>query len=391
VDGWRVFYEHLKPGGLITFSRWYVSGVNSSETFRLFSVAWATLLSEGVADPSTHLALIRSGTVATLLTNSVPFSPEDVRKLRSIVDEMQFELLYLAPEPPKIPELRMISAARSLSELAALRTRNDIDYSPTFDTAPYFFNAVRLHKIPALLLSGGAEANLRAIVFVFAFLIAAMILVAVAIVWPAWRLAKVQAGGMRPSAGGLVYFIAIGLGFILAEMAMIQQLAIFLGHPNYSLIVVLGGLILATGIGSLASDRWSVESAWVSRTPACTVTLALIAYTLVVIPTMRAFTSGVLWQRVAVSLLLIAPCGILMGFCFPIGMRRLTFLKQDAHLPWMWALNGAAGALGSFLAIVVSMETSIAVCAISGAACYLIAALSIPAAVPHFRTQNARA
>ena len=84
---------------------------------------------------------------------------------------------------------------------------------------------------------------------------------------PARRLARLQAGGTRPPAGGIIYFIAIGLGFLLAEMAMIQQLAIFLGHPNYALVVVLGGLILTTGIGSLASDKWSVQSALMSRAP----------------------------------------------------------------------------------------------------------------------------
>ena len=389
VDGWRVFYEHLKPGGLITFSRWYRPGTNTSETFRLFSVAWAMLLSEGVADPSTHLALIRSGTVSTLLASSLSFSSADLRKLRDIVADMQFEILYLAPAPPEIPELRMISAARSLPDLAALRGRNDIDYSPTFDTAPYFFNAVHLRNIPWLLVSGHAGGNLRAIVFVFAFLIAAMILVSVAILWPARRLARLQANGTRPAAGGIIYFIAIGLGFLLAEMAMIQQLAIFLGHPNYALIVVLGGLILSTGIGSLASDRWGVQSALTSCVPALAVTLALVAYTILVIPVMRGFAGGVLWQRVAASLLLIAPCGFLMGFCFPVGMRRLTVLEQEKHLPWMWALNGAAGTLGSFVAIVVSMEISIAACALCGAACYLVGAIALPAAVPHYREQSA--
>jgi hypothetical protein len=67
-----------------------------------------------------------------------------------------------------------------------------------------------------------------------------------------------------------------------------------------------------------------------------------------------------------------------MGFCFPVGMRRLTVLKQEKHLPWMWALNGAAGALGSFVAIAVSMETSIAICALCGAACYLLAGVAVP-------------
>ncbi|MGC2402919.1 MAG: hypothetical protein WA510_24230, partial [Acidobacteriaceae bacterium] len=37
VDGWKVFYEHLKPGGVITFSRWFTDSARP-ETFRLYSV-----------------------------------------------------------------------------------------------------------------------------------------------------------------------------------------------------------------------------------------------------------------------------------------------------------------------------------------------------------------
>jgi hypothetical protein len=45
----------------------------------------------------------------------------------------------------------------------------------------------------------------------------------------------------------------------------------------------------------------------------------------------------------------------------------------------MWALNGAAGTLGSFIAILISMDSSIASCVLTGAGCYLLAGLAIPA------------
>ena len=51
-----------------------------------------------------------------------------------------------------------------------------------------------------------------------------------------------QGNAKAPPAGGLAYFIAIGLGFMFVEMAMMQQLSIFLGHPIYSMVVVLAGL-----------------------------------------------------------------------------------------------------------------------------------------------------
>jgi hypothetical protein len=67
-----------------------------------------------------------------------------------------------------------------------------------------------------------------------------------------------------------------------------------------------------------------------------------------------------------------------MGFCVPVGLRWLKICGEEKNLPWMWALNGAAGTLGSFIAIVLSMDTSIATCTLAGVACYLLAAAAMP-------------
>ena len=188
-----------------------------------------------------------------------------------------------------------------------------------------------------------------------------------------------QAGGQKPLLGGIVYFMAIGVGFMLIEMAMMQQLSIFLGQPIYALVVVLAGLILSTGLGSLLSDRWPVKSSWQSRGPALLAALLVSVYSVAVVPVIHLYTAGELWQRVLVCLGLVTPCGLPLGFCFPVGMRWMKTLAQDASLPWMWALNGAAGTLGSFVAMLISMDVDIGTCVLSGAACYLLAGLAMPA------------
>jgi hypothetical protein len=108
------------------------------------------------------------------------------------------------------------------------------------------------------------------------------------------------------------------------------------------------------------------------RAPALLSALVLVVYSLVVLPAIHGATGGVLWQRIAVSLVLVAPCGFIMGFCFPVGMRWATQLGQEGNLPWMWALNGAASVLASFIAILISTETSIRACVLTGAACYAL-------------------
>ncbi len=375
VDGWRVFYEHLKPGGLITFSRWYLDS-SRNETYRLFSLAWATLLQEGVTNPGDHLALIRSGKVATLILSNRPFSQADLTKITSIARTMQFEPLYLPGQSIQLDQIREIAKARTTADLAHLRTAGYMDYSPVYDSAPYFFNAVHLVDLPGMLAHGRDEGHNLAIFFVVQFMLAAVLLVVFTILAPAIWWGKRHAS--RPPPGGMIYFIAIGFGFMLVEMAMMQQLSLLLGQPIYSLIVVVAGLIFSSGLGSFVSDALKLCSRFQSRLPALAAVVMLIGYSFVILPVIHYFIASELASRVLISFLLVAPPGFVMGFCFPVGLRWLKILGEERNLPWMWALNGAAGTLGSFIAIVLSMDTSISTCALTGAGCYLLAAAAMP-------------
>jgi spermidine synthase len=389
LDGWRIFYDHLKPGGVIAFSRWNHKP-DFHETTRLFSLAYATLLSEGVQDPESHLAMIRQEELATLLTSNQPFSPQDLEKIRTTAKELNYQILYLPGEELGMQQLSPVLQARTLKGLAALRSRDYFDLSPPSDSSPYFFSFVRFHAIPGILRIPGVDRKaLLPLMYLSGFMLAALILVALTIVWPARRWTRGQQGSARAPAGAILYFIGIGLGFMLAEMGMMQQLSIFLGQPIYSLAVVLAGLILAAGLGSLASDRMPINSALKSRAPALLSALVLAAYSLLVLPAVHGAVGGVLWQRIALSLALVMPCGFIMGFCFPVGMRWATQLGQEGNLPWMWALNGAASVLASFIAMCISTESSIRACVLTGAACYALGGIllsskgsSVPAKVP---------
>jgi hypothetical protein len=228
------------------------------------------------------LALIRSGPVATLLASHDPFTASDLEKIQSISDELSFEPIALPGTDSGIPELRKISAARTVAEMAHFEDASGRDLSPTTDASPYFFNGVHIRTLGTFLTSNGSgSGNLIAILFLLLFLFAAIALVFVTILLPARKMNRTSS--LPPSPGGIVYFIAIGLGFMFVEIAMMQQLSIFLGHPVYALIIVLGSLILFAGLGSLASDRWPVLHAWQSRLPALAAAGLVVIYTFTVI------------------------------------------------------------------------------------------------------------
>ena len=55
--------------------------------------------------------------------------------------------------------------------------------------------------------------------------------------------------------GFLLYFLFIGAGYILIEVALIQKFVLFLGHPTYALTVVIFSMLISSGLGSFSSRR----------------------------------------------------------------------------------------------------------------------------------------
>jgi hypothetical protein len=180
---------------------------------------------------------------------------------------------------------------------------------------------------------------------------------------------------MRELAAACGYFGLIGLGFMFVEMGLLSRLSVFLGHPTLALAVLLGGIILFTGLGSLASswvpfDRPKVAIAY-PLVPAVLIGLAGLA----VDQLLGALGGATTAVRVLTALALVAVPALGMGLCFPLGLRlvdRGIGPDKPGLGPWMWGLNGACGVIASGLALTCSMVWGIGTTLLLGAACYVL-------------------
>ena len=66
---------------------------------------------------------------------------------------------------------------------------------------------------------------------------------------------RTRPGSLAGGTPFLIFFAAIGTGFMLIEISQLQRLSIFLGHPIYGLSVVLFALLLSSGLGSWTIQR----------------------------------------------------------------------------------------------------------------------------------------
>jgi hypothetical protein len=157
----------------------------------------------------------------------------------------------------------------------------------------------------------------------------------------------------------------------MAEIALLQRISVFLGHPVYALSVVLFSLILSTGIGSLASERAPLDSnlrlvVWSALTG-----IYLLALPLWLPEVLLRLESTGLLLRAGLAVVVLAPAGFLMGFGFPTGMR-LVSMVDERPTPWFWGINGAAGVLAASVAVLTSIEFGIDTTLRVGAVCYLL-------------------
>lgn|GEM_PF-4673294 len=130
-----------------------------------------------------------------------------------------------------------------------------------------------------------------------------------------------------------VYFLGLGVGFIGIEIALMQKLTLFLGHPLYSITVTLFCILVFTGVGSLVSARWfetTRNREWfVPAGIALTVVLFVIAAPSIV----RAAIGLPLAARVVVSAAILAPIAFLLGVPLAYGIRLLNWMNRSL-IPW---------------------------------------------------------
>jgi hypothetical protein len=200
-------------------------------------------------------------------------------------------------------------------------------------------------------------------------ILSSAVLVAVTIIVPLRSTVSGTAPGL--ALAGTFYFALIGIGFMMTEIALLQRISVFLGHPVYALSIVLFSLILSTGIGSLVSERVPLNSGVRLVCWAALTSLFIFFLPSWLPEILLRVESASLVVRAGLAVLVLFPVGFLMGFGFPTGMRLVQAVDAKPT-PWFWGINGAAGVFAASVAVLTSIELGIDTTLRVGAICYLL-------------------
>ncbi len=365
------YHRHLTDEGSLL-----IMAHGMPEITKMMTTAIAAMQDEGltVQQGMRHLYILGSAMMPLFGLRKTPLQNEESDFLHAAVHTATFDSRYsyipgveqklLRPPLPTtvdagIPMMNpaFIALAEGKLSLNLLERGTGFNFVPATDDRPFFFQ-----------YSFGVPEAVLTVLWL------ALVALAVVALVPGYRSLGRSQEGRRFSWWLPIFFVAIGVGYIVLELALFQRFIFYLGDPSRTLAVMLASLLVGSGVGSFVSrnstDRVAILGGFLSAVTASCL--------LIFIPAVFAALHGSSLQtQLAISAIILFVQGVPMGLMFPIGLRVAELHLGKPSIPWMWAINGSASVVGSALAVAIAISAGYTWSLIFGAFSYLLAALSM--------------
>jgi hypothetical protein len=397
LEAMQSYLEHLKPGGYVVLEERNVNERADLGIKRFLRTALRALESRGAEDPARHVAVYefftckkkvwftdrsrcrRGGRYTMVLISPTPISQRDYEHFVKWGEDLGERVdrrkgLYRGIEWMYLPQDRRDN---DWTETILASSVEELDF---FDPAEHTMGVItddRPFPYDVFL----AREKQWEVLESTALLSLLMVLLPAIVTF----LARRRNGSTEVSPGrraGLnlllvAYFAILGIGYLLIEIVLMQKFQMFLSSPVFSLAVVLGAMLIASGVGGYYSGRVGRRGALLAL--ALVVVLSAVCY-LALDPILSALMFLPFAARIAVAILLIAPLAFAMGMPFPFAMELSKKTLSDRHAGLFFGINGAFAAVATPLSIIISMTRGFNFTILVGGAAYVLCLFLLAAA-----------
>ncbi len=377
INAFKRYYKHLTENGIIIISRKLL--LPPSDSVRMWASAYESLRALHVRDPAHHIIILRNWDTFTMLITARP--SQNFTSLKTLADQLNFDIVYchgmskdtanryhVYDSPFHYLEIEKL--AKAYQEGAGKRyfQYSFLDIKPQTDNRPFPSRFLKWSRIDELYRSLGdrfyslylSGEIIISIVFVQAICISAIFLVLPAVV------NRKKTSVIPVSA--MIYFFSIGAGFIFLELFFLKTFILLFDNPTISFIIACSGIMVFSSVGGLISMRSDPKHLRM-------ILIGLTGILFILLFTHQSLIHMFLNLSVPMqyfaAFLLMAPCSILLGFPFPIGMQY--FLKLPSQRTYAWALNGCASVLTCIISAQIAISIGISMILIFGMTSYLVA------------------
>jgi len=373
VEAFSDYLEHLGPDGILSMTRWYQEPPD--QLLRLVSLGRVALAGRGATDAQRHFLVVRGPdegqplTTASVLLKKSPFDEVEVARAEAFAGRLGLEVLYSPRTRPDNDLTRLIEAR----DPALVWRRFPSNIAPPTDDRPFFFQSTRPGQLLSSRWAQGEWRRTNLGMLVLFGLVGMTLLVATAFILGPLLLMRRRLAG-TPARGRphfLLYFAALGAGFIVVEVVLVQKCVLFLGHPAYALTVVLFSILLFSGLGSRLSGRFPADDLpRTLRRILVAVPVLILLYVLGLGPVFYGLVHLDAALRIPIAVVVLAPLGLVLGMPMPTGIRLLA-QRAPELIPWAWGVNGASSVVGSVGAVALAMVSGFDHALLVGAVLYL--------------------
>lgn len=391
LEAFELMLQRLNPGGMITVSTWMDYPPRTS--LKIPATLAEAARKNGIEQPLNHLAAIRSWGTVTFILKKEAFKHNELYRIRAFCNEMFFDPLLLPDlKPEERQQFNIIGDQQYFERLDRIMANQPsalenygFAIKPSTDNKPYFSQFLRLNSIRHMAGVFGDEqmpflelGYLTLIITLFQSTLLALLL----IVLPLFSLKKSRHG----KSATLFYFGALGLGYMFAEIILIQRFVLYFGQPVYAVAAVISAMMLFSGIGSLLSQKLEPSNTVIRRIAAA-VAVMLLLFVFFLTPLLQATIAFNSIIKISISLGAIGLPAFVMGMLFPLGIRLLD--QRDAsQIPWAWGINGCLSVISTSLATLFAVESGFQSVIIMAALAYLMAAIAFSSSGKIFQKKS---
>ena len=386
VEGMIDFLTHISDNGIICITRGLL--FPPRESVRLTAIALEALKETGIENPENHISLIRSWGTTTFICSKKPFDRKMIDIVISFCQERSFDPIYFpGVRPNQVNNNHKLEKPyyyQAVSDLIKHFKGDHVDYyyhhyfyniSPATDNRPFFFYFLKWKNIPDIISNTAywqpmiEWGNL----IVFATLIQGIIFSFFFIFLPLF-IKRVTPG--KGWYFPVLYFAALGLGYMLIEISFIQKFILYLTNPTFASSAIIFSFLFFSGLGSRYSQRFRENPFYYIKRIIPLICFILVIYQILMpfIFQQTLFFSVIL--RFLTTAFLIAPLAFFMGMPFPIGISIIA-ARKDKMIPWAWAANNFCSVLASVSAVIIALSFGFQAVGYLAAGVYLVGLFAI--------------
>ena len=368
---------------------------------RMLATARAGLLKAGVQDPAAHVVVYRSAWSVRILLSREPWSQERLAVVRKFCDDRSFDVSWypgmdvvaaranLYNDLPRVsfgageveatgPDDAIADEAQAVLNGQPTQSSQYFNLAPITLDRPFYYAAPRLDRLGTMLKRLEILPQQEVGVLVnLAVLAQALVIAAVVLAVPLAARRRLRGASEEPVPllRAVVYFPALGLGFLFVEIYLIEKASLWLNDRTGAFALVLTGMLVFSGLGSLAAGRLSRAPVTSMAYVAGGVLVWMIATLLFLEPLILSTLTWSWTARAASLMAVVAPISVLLGLPFPLGLSRAG---TGGLLPWAWGLNGAFSVVATPLANLIAREAGLERVLLCAAILYGLALLTFP-------------